>query len=298
VQKFSQKPWFDTFLAWYFVLVWGSGFLATKVALQYTTPLVFLSIRYGLGILCLAPVAVLLKLRWPQTPIAWLHVIVAGLLVHAMNLGGSHYAQFLGMSAGTTAMILAAQPLLTAMIAALWMNERLVRVQWAGIVVGLIGVGLVVWHKIDVHAVSAASLVAIAISLVGTTGGTLYQRVFCRDADLRSASLIQFVASFAVLFPLAWGIDDLRVRWTWQLLAAAIFLVIGASIFALNAFHTLMRRGQATRVASLMYLTPVIAVILEFLMFGIAPSALSIAGMLVVCVGVALVARRSLTRRG
>ena len=50
-------------------------------------------------------------------------MIVAGLLMHAVNLGGSHYAQYLGMSAGITALLLSAQPLLTALIAARWMGE-------------------------------------------------------------------------------------------------------------------------------------------------------------------------------
>lgn len=281
----------DSALAWYFVIVWGSGFLATKVALQYTSPFVFLSIRYGLGILCLGTVALMIPLRWPRSPVLWGHIVVAGLLVHAVNLGGSHYAQYLGLSAGTTALILAAQPLLTACVAALWLHERLIPLQWLGIGIGLAGVTLLVWHKIDVHAMSRASLLAVCISLFGTTMGTLYQRTFCASVDLRAASLIQFVASLTVLLPLGIVVEGWHVNWSWQLIAAAAFLVIGASILALNAFHLLMRRGQATRVASLMYLTPVIAVILEFFMFGVVPSAITLLGMGVVCAGVALVAK-------
>ena len=66
-------------------------------------------------------------------------VIVAGLLMHAIHLGGSHYTQYLGMSAGITAVLLSVQPLLTALIAARWMNERLVPRQWLGIAIGLLG---------------------------------------------------------------------------------------------------------------------------------------------------------------
>lgn len=287
-----QKPWFDTLLAWYFVLIWGSGFLATKVALQYAGPLTLVTLRFALGLMFLLPLAVLLRFRWPQTLRAWAHVIVAGLILHAVYLAGSSGAQSLGMSAGTTALILAGQPLLTAFIAAFWMSERLAPAQWAGIALGLAGMLLVVWHKIDIRAITPVSLLAVGSALAATTCGTLYQRTFCPEVDLRSASLIQFGASLIVLLPLAWGFEELRVQWAWQLVAAAAFLVIFASLLALNAFHLLMRRGQATRVATLIYLTPIITVILEYLMFGVVPTLLSLTGMAIVCAGVALVAIR------
>jgi drug/metabolite transporter (DMT)-like permease len=284
----TEERFSSTTLALTFVLIWGSGFVATKVALQYTSPFVFLTIRYGLGVLCLGLLALGRPMVWPKTPMAWLHITVAGLLMHAMYLGGSHYAQYLGMSAGTAALILATQPLITAFIAAIWMHERLRSRQQLGVVIGLAGVVLVVWHKLDVHAISSASLIAVALSLVGIVAGTLYQRTFNARVDLRTASLIQFAASLVVLVPLALTVEGWHVIWSWQLIASAAFLVIGASIIALNAFHILMRRGQATRVAGLMYLTPIVAVVLELLIFRVVPSGLSLVGMAIVCVGVAL----------
>jgi drug/metabolite transporter (DMT)-like permease len=284
----SDTRFSNTALALTFVLIWGSGFVATKVALQYTSPFVFLTIRYGLGVICLGFFALSRTLVWPRTPMAWLHITLAGLLMHAVYLGGSHYAQYLGMTAGTAALILATQPLITAFIAALWMHERLRRRQQVGVVVGLAGVVLVVWHKLDVHAISNASLIAVALSLTGIVVGTLYQRTFNSKVDLRTASLIQFVASLVVLAPLALTVEGWHVIWSWQLMTSAAFLVIGASIIALNAFHILMRRGQATRVAGLMYLTPIVAVVLELLIFRVVPSGLSLVGMAIVCVGVAL----------
>jgi len=85
-------------------------------------------------------------------------------------------------------------------------------------------------------------------------------------------------------------VEGMQVHWAWQLLAAIAFLVILASILAVNALHTLMRHGEATRVTSLMYLTPVFAVVLELLMFGVVPTPLSLAGIAVTCLGVAMVA--------
>lgn len=283
----------DTLLAWYFVLVWGSGYLATKAGLQYAAPFTFLSLRFAFGLACLLPWLLATRPRWPATPREWGHVAAAGLLMHAVNLGGSHYAQYLGMSAGIAALILATQPLFTALVAQRLTGERLSARQRLGVAVGLAGVVLVVWHKVDVRAVSAASLAAVGIALAGITAGTLYQRVFCPAVDLRSASWIQFGATLAVLLPLAVGVEGFVVRWQWPLFASIAFLVILASIFAVNALHLLMRRGHATKVTSLLYLTPIVAVILEWAMFGVVPTALSVVGIAITCAGVALTVSRS-----
>jgi drug/metabolite transporter (DMT)-like permease len=227
-RRLSETPWFDAALAWYFVTVWGSGFLATKIGLQHAAPFTFLTLRFAFGLACLVPIVLLIQPRWPAGRELG-HVVVAGLLMHAVHLGGSHYTQYLGVSAGITALILSAQPLITALIAARWMGETLAARQWAGVVVGLAGVALIVWHKVDVREASLASLVAVTVSLAGVTAGTLYQRVFCPLVDLRSAAAVQFAVTVAALAPLAWAFEDLRVDWSWALAGSILFLVIGAS---------------------------------------------------------------------
>jgi drug/metabolite transporter (DMT)-like permease len=278
-------------LAWYFVVVWGSGYLASKVGLQYAPPFTFLTLRFAFGLLLVVPLALAVRPAWPQSAAQWLHVAAAGLLMHAVNLGGSHYAQYLGMSAGIAALVLALQPLATALLArrspaartACAVDRRRAR---------LAGVALIVWHKIDIHAMTGGALTAVLIALAAITAGTLYQRIFCPTVDLRAASVVQFAASLLVLAPLAVAVERFEVRWSWPMLAAIGFLVIFASIGAVNALHTLMRRGEATRVTSLLYLTPIIAVALEWLMFGERPSLLTAIGIAVTCAGVALVAWR------
>lgn len=294
----SERHWVDGLLAWYFVSVWGAGFLATKIGLQHAAPFTFLTLRFAFGIACLIPIVLITRPRFPASRSEFGHVIAAGLLMHAVHLSGSHYTQYLGMSAGITALLLSAQPLVTALIAARWMNEALAARQWAGILIGLAGVTLVVWHKVDVREATLGSLIAVTVALAGVTAGTLYQRVFCPLVDLRSSSLIQFAATLIVLIPLSWTVEDMQVRWSWALAGAIVFLVVGASILAVSALHLLMRRGQAARVTSLLYLTPIFAVVLEWAIFGVVPSGLSIAGIVITGGGVALALWRSAPRSG
>ena len=259
----------NALLAWYFVAVWGSGYVATKIGLQYAPPFTFLTLRFCFGLLCLAPIVALWKPQWPQSRAELGHLVLAGLLMHAVQLGASHYAQYLGMSAGVTALIISTQPLLTAIIASRWMHARLAPGQWAGVFIGLAGVALVVWHKIDIREVTVGSLAATLIAVAGVTAATLYQRTFAPQTDLKAAAVIQFAA-------------------TAQLLAAIAFLVVFASFLAVSALHILMRHGEATRVASMMYLPPIFAVALELALFRVLPSALTLVGIAVTCAGVAM----------
>jgi drug/metabolite transporter (DMT)-like permease len=270
------------------VAVWGSGYIATKIGLQYAAPFTFLSLRFVFGLLCLLPIIFLWKPVWPRSRPEFWHLIVAGLLMHAVQLGGSHYAQYLGMSAGVTALIISCQPLLTALIASRFLKEHLLPGQWLGVVIGLAGVALVVWHKIDIREVTLGSLAGTLVALAGVTAATLYQRTFAPRSDLKAAAVIQFAASLVVLVPLAAAVEGFRVVWAWEMAASIAFLVIFASILGVSVLHFLMRRGEATRVASMMYLPPVFAVILELALFGVVPSGLSLIGMAVTCAGVAM----------
>jgi drug/metabolite transporter (DMT)-like permease len=275
-------------LAWYFVAVWGAGYVATKIGLQYAAPFTFLSLRFTFGLLFLLPIVLVWKPRWPSAPAEWGHLAVAGLLMHAVQLGGSHYAQYLGMSAGVSALVISCQPLLTALLASSLLGERVRRGQWLGIGVGLTGVALVVWHKIDVREVGAGSLAGALIALAAVTAATLYQKVFSPRADLKAATAVQFAVSLAVLAPLAVAVEGFHVRWAPELFASIAFLVIFASILGVMALYWLLRHGEATRVTSMMYLPPVFAVVLELAMFGVRPTGLMIAGMLLACTGVAM----------
>ena len=277
-------------LATYFVTIWGAGFVATRIALQYAAPFTYIGVRYTLAFV-LALLAFGLRARWPADGREWRHAAVAGLLSHAGYLGGSHYAQRLGLSAGVTALILALQPLLTALIVSAWLHERLGVIQKLGVVVGLAGVALVVGHRIEVGGASVASMVAIVISLACVTAGTLYQRQFCADLDLRSAVCIHFAATAAVMLPLGWAFERLAIEWNSAIAWSLAYHVVLASIGAFSIFHVLLRHGQATSVTSLLYFTPPVAALCEWAVFGSPPTPLMWTGMAVACVGVALVTR-------
>jgi len=275
-------------LAWYFVAVWGAGYLATKIGLQHAAPFTFLTLRFAFGLLCLLPLVFLLRIQWPKNFSEMKHLAVAGALMHAVQLGGSHYAQYLGMSAGVAALIISTQPLFTAFLAPGLLKERIKPRQWTGIAIGLAGVAMVVWHKVDVREVTAANLAASLIAVAAVTAATLYQKAFSPRADLTAASVVQFAATLVVVTPLAFAVEGFKNDNSAPMWASIAFLVIFASILGVMALWWLLRHGEATRVTSMMYLPPVFAVLLELALFGVVPGWMMALGIAVTCAGVAM----------
>jgi drug/metabolite transporter (DMT)-like permease len=278
----------------FFVFLWSTGFIAAKYGLPYAPPLSFLILRCLGAVLVLLPLVLASRAPWPRGRI--LHVAVAGLLLQAGYLGGVWSAIKIGMPAGLSALIVGLQPILTAFAAPL-VGERVTPRQWLGLLLGLGGVALVVAAKISLNGLSPGAIAFCVLALLSITTGTLYQKRFCPQFDLRTGTLIQFTASALLMLPLAVMLEDFspalaNVRWTPQFLAALLWSILALSIGAIFLLFRLISRNDATKVTSLLYLTPPTTAVMAWLMFGEVLSPLGLVGMAVAVAGVAFVVRK------
>lgn len=274
----------------FFVFLWSTGFIGAKYGLPYAEPLSFLLARYGLVIGLMTVIALATRAPWPKIPMQWLHIGVSGVLVHAIYLGGVFVAIKHGLPAGVTALVVGMQPLLTALGAGWLLGEKVSGRQWSGLALGFVGVGLVVSGKFG-DAGLGPMLIPAFVALLGITAGTLYQKRFCAQFDLRTGSVIQFVPT-AVLTAIAVALfEDFRIEWTGDFVFALGWLVLVLSIGAISLLNLLIRRGSAVNVASLFYLTPLSTAVIAWLMFGERLSLVAGCGMVLAVSGVYLVAR-------
>jgi len=271
-----------------FVLLWSSGFIGAKFGLPYVEPLTFLLLRFACVIVLLLAMALLLRRPWPHTPARWGHIAVAGALIHAGYLSGVFVAIHRGMPAGIVAVIVGIQPLLTAVISARMLGERLGRRQWLGLVLGFAGVVLVVFNKLGLAGASGAGLGFAILALLSITLGTVYQKRHCAELDIWSGSVIQFVAASLVLAPFALASETMAIIWSGEFIFALAWLIFVLSLGAISLLHLLIRRGAATHVSTLFYLVPPMTALLTFLVFGERLGPLAIAGMALAATGVAI----------
>jgi len=158
-----------------FVLLWSTGFIGARFGLPYIEPLTFLAVRMAFVVLIMAAIVIIGNARRPDAGEVS-HSLVAGSLVHCLGLGGVFIAISQRVPVGILALILGLQPILTSTIANRFLGERVTPVQWAGLVLGLVGVLLVLHDRSIVLAGSALGWLASFLSLIGITLGTLYQK--------------------------------------------------------------------------------------------------------------------------
>ena len=275
-----------------FVLLWSTGFVSAKFGLPYAEPLTFLLWRFALVVALMLPLALAMRAAWPGSPTQVGHVAVAGVLMQGGYLAGVFCSIHLGMSAGVSALIVGIQPILTAFASAPLFGERLRARQWLGLVLGFGGVLLVVLGRSALSGITPATLSLSVLALVSITAGTLYQKRYCGAVDLRTGSVIQFCAAGLVLLPLALAFETMRVDWTGEFVSTLVWLVLVLSIGAISLLYVLIRKGAATKVASLFYLVPPTTALMAYFMFGETLNLVAMAGMALAAIGVALVVYR------
>jgi drug/metabolite transporter (DMT)-like permease len=270
-----------------FVLIWSTGFVVAKFGLPYSSPLWFLNLRF-IGVIAALSIALpFVKVPWPSRRDS-VNIAISGVLIQAGYLGGVWVAISEGMPAGLTALIVGLQPVITAFIAPA-IGERVSSRQWLGFALGFVGVVLVVLDKIAVVAMPLSSVALAVLALISITIGTLYQKSRCPSFDLRAGTLIQFSASLVITVPLALIFEVWRVQFTPQFVGAWAWSVFGLSIGGMALLFPLIRRGEATRVTSLFYLTPPVTALMAWLIFDEQLSHRALFGMACAVAGVALV---------
>ena len=274
-----------------FVVLWSTGFVATKYVVHNADPLSYLTIRMVLVVAIMALIAAIARPKWPDR-IGVAHSIVAGILVHGIYLGGTAIAIAHSIPAGLSALIPGLQPILTSTLANRWLGERVTPLQWGGLLLGLAGVVLIL-HNRPMTGEAGWGWLASGVSLVSITLGTLYQRRYCGNIDWRAGNLVQYIA-VAVFFALgAWWFENNVVHWTREFVLALAWLVVVLSIGSIGLLYWLIRRSAATSVASLFYLVPAVTAVMAYVLFGERLDAVAIAGMVACAAAVFLVNRRA-----
>jgi drug/metabolite transporter (DMT)-like permease len=276
-----------------FVVLWSTGFIGTKYVLRNAEPLTYLAIRMVLVVALMAAIVAVARPRWPDR-IGIAHSVVAGILVHGFYLGGTAIAIAHSIPAGLSALIPGLQPILTSTLANRWLGERVTPLQWAGLLIGLAGVVLIL-HDRPMSGEAGWGWFASGVSLVSITLGTLYQRRYCGRIDWRVGNLVQYIA-VAIFFSFgAWLFENGVVHWTSEFILALTWLAVVLSLGSIGLLYWLIRRSAATSVASLFYLVPAVTAVMAYVLFGERLDAVAIAGMVACAAAVFLVNKSART---
>lgn len=275
-----------------FVLLWATGFIGARYALPHAEPFTFLAVRFALALLVLTAATLMVgSPAFDRRSAA--HGMVAGALMHGVYLGGIFFAISRGLPAGLAALFGGLQPLITALMAAGLLGERIVRSQWAGLAAGFAGVAVVLEPKLGEvgGGVTALTVAAALVAVVGMSAGTIWQKRFAGNGDLLAGACWQYAGGTLVAATLSAAFESQRFTVTGELVLATVWLVLVLSIGAIFLLMLMIREGAMAKVASFFYLVPAVTAVIAWLVFAETLSLAQVGGMVLATFGVALATR-------
>jgi drug/metabolite transporter (DMT)-like permease len=280
-----------------FCLLWSFAFVAGKIGVTYCPPLSLLTARFSLaGILILGFSA----LRGEVWQLGWRDAVVFAILGVANNALylGLGYTGLKTVSAGLGGLIVSANPVFTAMFAALLLGEQLTWRKVAGLLLGIVGVASIVSHRMSIGSDSLDGILFTLASLASIVAGTILFKLLAPKGSLWIGNGIQNLAGGLALLPFALAFSSTSdIVPNTHLLGAFVFLVFGGSILAYWLWFHLLKTCGATAASAYHFLMPPLGMLFAFLVLGEHVEARDLVGIVPVALGVYLVTRPAASSR-
>lgn len=271
-----------------FLFIWSTGFIVGKAIVPYADPTLFLFVRVCIAAVLFTGIALYSRAEWP----AWREVpkhLLAGVLLQGLYLSGCYWAIGGGLPPAVMALIGSLQPLLTAVLAIPILKEIPTTKIWIGLMLGLTGVFLVIQPALGASSTQGYTPAILAIAFMAVlsiTFGTLLQKTSISAVDIRVSAVLQNIGTMMFTGFFVWVLGEDRWIWSptlWATLLWAAFVMTGIGTLILV---WIIRSGQATKAASLMFLAPPLAAIESYLLFGDRLQPIQLLGFAVTLVGV------------
>jgi drug/metabolite transporter (DMT)-like permease len=275
-----------------FCLLWSFAFVAGKIGVTDCPPLILLTARFSLAGIVILGITALRGEAWSS--LTWRDAAVFAVLGVANNALylGLGYTGLKTVSAGLGGLIVSANPVFTAALAALFLGEALTWRKVNGLVLGIAGVGFIVWHRMSVGTDSLHGILFTLASLASIVLGTILFKVLAPKGSLWVGNGVQNLAAGLVLLPIAFMFSDVGdIVPSARLLGAFAFLVFGGSILAYLLWFHLLKVCGATAASAYHFLMPPLGMLFAFLVLGEHVEFRDLLGIIPVALGIYLVTR-------
>ena len=274
-----------------FCLLWSFAFVAGKIGVTYCPPLILLAARFSLAGILILGITALRRERWSLSWRDTLAFALIGVANNALYLGLG-YTGLQTVSAGLGGLIVSANPVFTAVFAALLLNEQLTWRKIAGLVLGIVGVGLIVWHRMSVGTDSLHGILFTFASLASIVAGTILFKLLAPKGSLWIGNGIQNIAAGIVLIPFAVTLSSANdIVPNLPLFASFAFLTLGGSVLAYVIWFHLLRVCGATAASAYHFLMPPLAMMFAWMVLGEHVELRDLLGIVPVAIGIYLVTR-------
>jgi len=275
-----------------FCLLWSFAFVAGKIGVTDCPPLILLAARFSLAGILILGITALRGEAWSS--LTWRDAAIFAILGVANNALylGLGYTGLQTVSAGLGGLIVSANPVFTAVLAAAFLGEALTWRKVMGLMFGIAGVGFIVWHRMSVGTDDWHGILFTLASLASIVAGTILFKVLAPKGSLWVGNGVQNLSAGIVLLPFAFTLADVGdIVPSARLLGAFAFLVLGGSILAYLLWFHLLKVCGATAASAYHFLMPPLGMLFAFLVLGEHVEFRDLLGIVPVALGIYLVTR-------
>jgi drug/metabolite transporter (DMT)-like permease len=279
-----------------FCLLWSFAFVAGKIGVTDCPPLLFLTVRFLLAGILILGISALRSERWD---LGWRDVVVFSILGVANNALylGLGYTGLQTVSAGLGGLVVSANPVFTAVLAAIFLGETLTWRKVSGLLLGVAGVTFIVWHRLSVGTDHFDGILFTLASLASIVAGTILFKVLSPKGSLWIGNGIQNISGGLAVLPFAAAFSNVGdVVPSARLVGAFAFLVLGGSILAYLLWFHLLKVCGATAASAYHFLMPPLAMLFAYLVLGEHVELRDLLGIIPVAIGIYLVTRPAAAR--
>ncbi|MGD8919967.1 MAG: EamA family transporter [Gammaproteobacteria bacterium] len=272
-------------------LVWGSTYLAIRIAVHDVPPGLLAGIRFIIAGIVLGLAAGWRGQSVPREWREWRVILIMAVTLIVIGNGFVTWAEQ-WVPSNQAALLIATSALWTAWFGTMGdKGTPLNRGAKLGLATGFFGAALLVWPTETTAPAEAWALAAILFSAVSWSGGMIYGRAAeISVRPLMLAALQMLVGGFILTL---WGVLDgqtARVKWTVAGVGGLAYLTVFGSCIAYGSYIWLIRQTTPARLATIAYVNPAIATVLGWWLLEEALRGIQLAGMAIIIAGVALVA--------
>jgi drug/metabolite transporter (DMT)-like permease len=285
-------------------VVWGSTYLAIRIAVQDLPPGLLAGIRFIIAGLALGALALARGQSPPSSRGEWRTVAICAVAFIVLGNGIVTWAEQ-WVPSNQAALIIASSALFTAWFGTF--GRRGVALSGAtklGLFAGLVGTGLMVWPEGAANDVPGGDLlwpkVAIVLSTLAWSWGVMYSR----NATVTMKPLMFAACQMLVgggLLTLVGIANGELARWTWTVagIGGLLYLTVFGSCIAYTTYMWLLNHTTPARLGTVAYVNPAIATLLGWWVLDESLSRMQIGGMAVILASVAWVtiSARAIGRR-
>lgn len=280
-------------------IIWGTTWIAIKFSLEGIPPFLGAALRFTVATLLLLAYAKISKVQLKLNKVDFKKVLISAILLY-LDYGLIYWSEQ-HLSAGVTAIFFATFPLFMSIFSNfVFKNETFSKWKFSGVIVGLSGVILIFYDQLlltNYELMVIMAIIAVIVSAAVAAISTLIVKKHLHHVATAPLTLHQMLWGLIFLFMLSLLMGETTtITINLKVVGAVLYLAAFGSAVAFVLYYWLLRELSAITLSFIIYITPVVAIIADWFVFGETIALKTFMGMLLIFGGIAL-SQKGLIRR-